>query len=564
MPIDFYYMDDSGPCQIIMMLADTLGIKLNKKVIDLWKLENEKPEYVKMNPQHCIPTINDNGFILWESRAILGYLVDQYAKDDSLYPKDPKKRAVVNQRLYFDLGTLYPKYADFYMPLIFTDNGHNPEHVEAFGQPIEILEKFLEGQDWAAGDQITIADYANGYDMSKHPNVHRWITKTKQAIPSFNDIVIKGIKLFQEKFRLPKNRAIIGYLVDQYAKDDSLYPKDPKKRAVVDQRLYFDLGTLYPKYTEFYRPRFFTDDGPNPEHVTAFGEPIALLEKFLEGKEWVAGDQITIADYVLVTTISHMEASKFKMRKLGLEVELGLEDDAMYCIRHITGNGYDMSKHPNVNRWLAKTKKAIPSFNDIRNKRRAQSINKQNTEVIGLCNIPGVLSTAKISSGVSSFLYLCPIVLRKKVNMPIELYYLPQGPICQSILMLAQTLDIKLDLKKTNSLQGETKTPEFLKVPVLIGGKSPNPEHIAAFGQPIELLEKFLEGQEWVAGNHITIADYAIVTTISIMEGNGYDMSKHPNVNRWLTKAKQEIPSYKDIVPPGIAIVRDMLKTGLK
>ena len=99
-----------------------------------------------------------------------------------------------------------------------------------------------------------------------------------------------------------------------------------------------------------------------------------------------------------------------------------------------------------------------------RNKRRAQSINKQNTEVIGLCNIPGVLSTAKISSGVSSFLYLCPIVRRKKVNMPIELYYLPQGPICQSILMLAQTLDIKLDLKKTNSLQGETKTAEVLKV----------------------------------------------------------------------------------------------------
>jgi glutathione S-transferase len=41
------------------------------------------------------------------------YLAEQYAKDDSLYPKDPKKRAVVNHKLYFNTTTLYQRFLDY-------------------------------------------------------------------------------------------------------------------------------------------------------------------------------------------------------------------------------------------------------------------------------------------------------------------------------------------------------------------------------------------------------------------------------------------------------------------
>lgn len=69
------------------------------------------PFRFQINPQHTIPTLVDNGLALWESRAIMVYLVEQYGKNDSLYPKDAKARAVVNQRLYFDMGTLYQRFA---------------------------------------------------------------------------------------------------------------------------------------------------------------------------------------------------------------------------------------------------------------------------------------------------------------------------------------------------------------------------------------------------------------------------------------------------------------------
>lgn len=171
------------------MVAKALGIKFNLKLIDTHNKEHLTPEYTKINPQHTIPTLVDNGFAIWESRAILGYLVEQYGKNDSLYPKDPVKRAIVNQRLYFDMGTIYQRFADYFVPIMRLGLPADPEKLKRFEDSVEFFDIFLASSKYAAGDEPTIADYSllstwstievTGYDFSRFKNVTRWYNLVK-------------------------------------------------------------------------------------------------------------------------------------------------------------------------------------------------------------------------------------------------------------------------------------------------------------------------------------------------------------------------------------------------
>ncbi|XP_063243056.1 glutathione S-transferase 1-like [Bacillus rossius redtenbacheri] len=206
--MDFYYYAPSPPCRAAMLVARAVGLQLNLKVIDLMVGEQLAPDYVKMNPQHTIPTIDDNGFILTESRAIMEYFVDKYAKDDSLCPKDPQKRARVHQMLFFDASTLFQRVLDYFYPVMKKQMAPSPEALAKVEEGLGFFNGFLEGRSWAAGDDISIADYtlavttatieAVGIDISKYPKVDIWFTKAKAAIPGFDEINSVGVQLFKD------------------------------------------------------------------------------------------------------------------------------------------------------------------------------------------------------------------------------------------------------------------------------------------------------------------------------------------------------------------------------
>nr|CAD7456813.1 unnamed protein product [Timema tahoe] len=189
-PLLYYYLL-SPPCRAVLLLAKALGVQLNLKVINILEGEQFSDEYLKsqllrattgmirsgqsmfaaetegntderaqtLNPQHTIPTLVDDGIVLTESRAILGYLVDKYAKDDSLYPKDTTKRALVNQKLYFDME-LFGRFLIYFKPILFSGDPPDSADLEKIKESLGFLDQFLVGLSWSAGEDITIADYA--------------------------------------------------------------------------------------------------------------------------------------------------------------------------------------------------------------------------------------------------------------------------------------------------------------------------------------------------------------------------------------------------------------------
>ncbi|CAH1371708.1 unnamed protein product [Tenebrio molitor] len=211
--IDLYFFPGSPPSRATLMLVKALGVKHNIKTLNLLAGEQMNPEFIKINPMHTVPTINDNGFILWDSHVIMKYLVDQYGKDDSLHPKDAKKGAIVNHRLFFSATVLFPRLQDYCSPVLFGNQQPDSSKAEKFEEALVFLDGFLKNQPWVAGQQLTIADFsivaiiataeAVMFNIAKYSNLSEWYHKVKNAMSNYGyeDVNQAGADAFGAMFK---------------------------------------------------------------------------------------------------------------------------------------------------------------------------------------------------------------------------------------------------------------------------------------------------------------------------------------------------------------------------
>jgi len=189
-----------------LFIADN-KIPVEEQIVDLMTGEHYKEPFASYNPNRLVPVLDDDGFKLTESSAILKYLADKI--NSPAYPKDLKQRARVNEMMDWLNTNFYRDYGyGLAYPQIFPTHKRRSEEAHAatieWGQTnaknwLQILNDYWIGpnKQYLTGDQITIADYFGAglvslgevihCDFSKYPNVQRWLNNMKKQ-PSWDKI----------------------------------------------------------------------------------------------------------------------------------------------------------------------------------------------------------------------------------------------------------------------------------------------------------------------------------------------------------------------------------------
>jgi len=153
-----YEMDITPGSRAIKMVAHLIGLELELKTIDLFTGEHLSEWFLKINPQHTVPTLNDNGKIIWESSVICTYLIDKFAKDDNLYPRDLYERAKCNQRLHFTDAVLYQRVRNCSMAYYMGGIEVPEKDIQSLYDAYDLMEAFLANDSYLVGDRLTVAD----------------------------------------------------------------------------------------------------------------------------------------------------------------------------------------------------------------------------------------------------------------------------------------------------------------------------------------------------------------------------------------------------------------------
>lgn len=133
---------------------------------------NREPGYLAMNPNGLVPTIDDDGFTLWESNTILRYLGAKHGPTE-LWPASPREQADCDRWMDWQLTVLAPAITPIFLQLVRTPEAQrDPAVIEASRrktiEALAILEGHLEGRDYVGGRALTLGDIPVGI------MVHRW------------------------------------------------------------------------------------------------------------------------------------------------------------------------------------------------------------------------------------------------------------------------------------------------------------------------------------------------------------------------------------------------------
>lgn len=229
-PLKPYGLAGPNPPKVIMVLEE-LGIPYEAEATRFDQVKT--PEFLAINPNGRMPALQDpnTGLTVWESGAILEYLVERYDKDNKIsFPAGSDEAALARQWLFFQVSGQGPYYGQ----AVFFSRYHHeklPSAVERFVKEINrvtgVLESHLSKQKgnvadagaegdgpWLVGDRYTYADMSFvpwqhmltlvpldpevkvHHDPNEFPNVKKWMANmmARPAVAKAIDLALKNSK----------------------------------------------------------------------------------------------------------------------------------------------------------------------------------------------------------------------------------------------------------------------------------------------------------------------------------------------------------------------------------
>ncbi len=192
-----YHFPISPNSRRVVAVLHYLNLDCELELVDLSKGEQMKDSFIKLNPNHMIPTLVDEGFVLWESNAIMQYLCSK-AANSSLWPSDPRIQADINRWQFWQSSHFGSACSvlifEWVVKKFFMSAEADLQEVakgeERFHRFAKVLEGHLKGRDWLVGNGVTLADFSVGsflalaelakYPLEPYKEIKRWYSNVEQ------------------------------------------------------------------------------------------------------------------------------------------------------------------------------------------------------------------------------------------------------------------------------------------------------------------------------------------------------------------------------------------------
>jgi len=175
----------------VMAVANHLGIEYQTQALNPAKGEHLAPAYAGINPNKRIPSLEEDGFVLWEANAITQYLASK-KPEAGLLPADPRQRADVTRWQFWSIssweqacaGMSYERVVKKLLGLGEPDAAKVKEAEDLFHRYAQILNDHLKGHNCVVGNSPSLADFAIGpwlnfaerasYPITPYGEIKRW------------------------------------------------------------------------------------------------------------------------------------------------------------------------------------------------------------------------------------------------------------------------------------------------------------------------------------------------------------------------------------------------------